>query len=184
MAKDLELFDNKLIILYILQNSNKPLTINQIVKFCDEFEDITYIDICIYIDSLKSSNYIAEKIENSTVYYYPTELGISTLNELLELIPGVDIHNLKKMINKNVVEIKTEYSINTNIIPIKSDEYKISCYIKDGNDELINISMYAGTKEQAKNISRNWSQNADNIYLKLLEMMTKEEKNDEENEIN
>ena len=37
---------------------------------------------------------------------------------------------------------------------------------------MINITLYAGTKEQAKNISTNWSENAEEIYIKLLELMT------------
>ncbi len=182
MAKDLEFFDNKLIVLYILGNSNKPLTLNQILKFCEDFEDITYFDICSYLDNLKASNYIDEKVEDSTVSYFITNLGSSTLQELLELVPGVDLYNLKKMLTKNVVEVKTDYSINTNIIPIKSDEYKVSCYIKDGNDELVNITMYAGTKEQAKNISKNWCNNAYYIYSKLLELMTKDNNEDDNND--
>ncbi|MNP66864.1 hypothetical protein D3C76_1626240 [compost metagenome] len=105
--------------------------------------------------------------------YKLSSSGSTTLSELLELIPGVNLHNLRKMINKNIVEMKTDYSINTQITPIKSEEYKISCYIKDGNDELINISMYAGTKEQAKSISKNWQEGAEEIYSKLLELMTK-----------
>ena len=173
MAKELNYLDNKIIILYVLQNSSmKSLTIDQIVKYLEEFDHITYFDICSYIDSLKKSNYISEIIEDDTKLYMLTDLGISTLTELLELIPGVDLYNLKKMINKNTVKIKTDYSIGTNIIPIKSDEYKISCYIKDGTDELINITMYAGTKDQAKNISKNWSENSEKIYTKLLSLMT------------
>ncbi len=175
MSKDLEIFDNKIIVLYILENSSKPLTIPQIVKFCEEFEDITYFDICGYIENLKSNNYIEEIYEDGNTLYSLTAHGNSTLKELLELIPGVNLYNLKKIINKNMIQIKTEYDIDTIIIPIKSEEYKVSCYIKDGNDELVNISIYAGNKEQAKNISKNWNQNAEEIYSKLLEMMTKDE---------
>ncbi|MCX8074615.1 MAG: DUF4364 family protein [Clostridia bacterium] len=174
MSKDFELFDNKIIVLYILDKSTKPLTVEQIVKFCEEFEDITYFDIVDYIEKLKNSEYVYQIIDQGTVLYKLTSSGNSMLNELLELIPGVNLHNLKKIINKNIVEVKTDYSINTQIIPIKSEEYKVSCYIKDGNDELVNISIYAGTKEQAKNISKNWQENAENIYSKLLELMTKD----------
>lgn len=181
MAKDLNFLDNKIIILYVLQNSYpKSLTIDQIVKYLEEFDDITYFDICSYIESLKKSLYIVESLEQNIKSYMITDLGSSTLTELLELIPGVDIYNLKKMVNKNTVEIKTDYSIGTNIIPLKADEYKISCYIKDGMDELINITMYAGTKEQAKNISKNWSENSDKIYTKLLSLMTAHNKYIEE----
>ena len=174
MKEKLELFDNKIVIMYILDNSSMPLTTDQIAKFCEEFEDITYFDICIYIEDLKKNGYITERIEEGNVLYTPTKEGVITLRELLELIPGVNLYNLKKIINKNMVEIKTEYSIDTNIIPIKEGEFKVSCYIKDGNDELINITMYAGDKEQAKNISKNWAENSEKIYSKLLELMTKE----------
>ena len=160
--------------MYILESASKPLSIENIVKLCEEFEDITYFDICSYIDSLRNSNYIEETIEDSSALYQLTELGNSTLKELLELIPGVNLYKLKKMIKKNITEVKTYYSIDTVIIPIKEEEYKVSCYIKDGNDELVNISIYAGTKEQAKNISKNWNNNAEEIYTKLLELMTKD----------
>lgn len=175
MATDLEIFDNKIIVLYILDKNSRPLTIDQIAKFCEEFEDITYFDICAYIEDLKNSNYITESLQNNQLLYEITENGTLVLKELLELIPGVNLYNIKKIIDKNMVKIKTDYAIDTVIIPIKSEEFKISCYIKDGNDELINITMYAGNKAQAKNISKNWNRNAETIYTKLLEMMTKEE---------
>ena len=134
MSNKLELFDNKIVILYILDNSSMPLTTDQIAKFCEEFEDITYFDICIYLEDLKSNGYIKEIHEENNVLYSPTKEGVITLRELLELIPGVNLYNLKKMVNKNMVEVKTEYAIDTNIIPIKDGEFKVSCYIKDGND--------------------------------------------------
>lgn len=173
MAKELNIFDNKIIVLYVLDNSAKALSLDQITKLCEEFEDITYFDICTYIADLKQSFYIEEILENGIMTYSPTPLGSATLKELLELIPGVNLHNLKKMINKNMEEMKTDYSIDTTIIPIRDDEFKVSCYIQEGNDELINISIYAGTKEQAKNIAHKWTTNAEEVYTKLLEMLTK-----------
>ena len=34
--------------------------------------------------------------------------------------------------------------------------------------------MYATNKDQARNITKNWNNNAEEIYEKLLDMMTKE----------
>ncbi len=177
MSKDLDLFDNKIIVLYILNISKKPLTITQIVEYLEDFNDISYFDVLDYIEKLKDKQYIGQFLENNTILYAVTECGKNALSELLELIPGVDLYNLKKAIDKNMANVKTGYAINTQIIPKKDDEYKISCYIKDGNDELINISIYAATKEQAKNISKNWQEDGENIYSKLLSMLTKEDKN-------
>lgn len=175
LTKDSKVFDNKLIVLYILENAHMPLDITQILKYCEDFEDITYFDISAYIESLKSSNYIEEILNGGNVYFKTTELGSDTLSKLVELVPGINLHNLKKMLNKNAVEVKTDYSIGTSIYPLKEDEYKISCFIKDGNYELVNITMYAATKDQAKSISKTWNGNAEEIYSKLLKLMTKED---------
>jgi len=180
VPSDLELFDNKIIILYILEKNSKALTLEQIAKFCEDFEDITYFDICTYIQELKNNNYIEEiYTESSSVLYKITSSGLSTLQELLELIPGVNLHNIKKIINKNIVKVKTDFSVDNIVVPL-NDRYKVTCYIKEGSDELVSITMYASDKSQARNITRNWNNDAVGIYERLLEMMTKESSSDDE----
>ncbi|MEG0873064.1 MAG: DUF4364 family protein [Clostridia bacterium] len=174
MAKDLEIFDNKLLVLYVLDTSDKKLSINQIVDFFEEFEDITYFDISIYIESLRASNYIKEIYEDENVFYGITESGVLALKELIEFIPGVNLHTLKKIANRNISKIKTDYSIASTVKIVRLSEYKVSCYIKDGNDELVNISIYAGNKDQVKNITKNWNKDAEKIYTTLLDMLTKD----------
>lgn len=174
MENESNVFDNKIIVLYILNNSSKPLSIDQIIKLCEEFDDITYFDIYTYIQELKQHNFIDEILVNTTMTYYATELGKNTLKELVELIPGVNIHNIKKSFNKNMIEVKKDFSVDTSIIPLRDNKFKVSCYIKEGNDELVNISVYATSKDQAKNISKTWNEKFDTIYSKLLELLTKE----------
>ena len=170
--QEMDIFDKRLIVLFVLKESKINLTIEQISKLCSEFEDITYIDICMYIDSLKSSGYIQETYENNKSVYVLTDSGLDILNELIELIPGMSLLNMKNILKEKMDDCKQDYSIDTLILPIKKDEYKVSCYIQDGNDELINLTIYAGDKENAKKISNNWKQNAEVLYSKIIELMT------------
>lgn len=169
-----EIFDNKLIVLLIIKESKRPLTIEQIAKFCSDFDDITYFDICMYVESLKNSNYIDVLVQDEKPFYILTASGSDILDELIELIPGVNLFNVRNLLKSQLSNFKQEYEIDTIITPIKADEYKVSCYIKDGTDELINISMYAGDKEQAKKICEHWKTSSNDIYTKILELMTKE----------
>jgi len=170
---DLEIFDNKIIILYILEKNSKPLSVEQIAKFCEDFDDITYFDICTYIQELKSNEYIEEiYTESNGSSYVITASGLSTLQELLELIPGVNLHNIKKIISKNIVKAKTDFSIDNVVVPV-NDAFKVTCTIKEDKDEVVSITMYAANKDHARNITRNWNNNAEEIYDKLLEMMTR-----------
>ena len=173
MTGDLEIFDDKIIILYILENNSKPLSVEQIAKFCEDFDDITYFDICTYIQELKSNGYIEEIYTQSNgSSYVITASGLSTLQELLELIPGVNLHNIKKIISKNIVKAKTDFSIDNVVVPV-NDAFKVTCTIKEDKDEIVSITMYAANKDHARNITRNWNNNAEEIYDKLLEMMTR-----------
>ena len=126
-----------------------------------------------YVDSLIKSGHIQEIYENDIKFFLLTDYGYSTLEELVELIPGISMHNIKKVLSKQINEIKKNYEIGSQIIPIKHGEYKIACYIRDGNDELLNITLYAGDIDNAKHISKNWESDANNIYIKIIEMMTK-----------
>ena len=142
MPGDLEIFDNKIIILYILEKNSKPLTVEQIAKFCEDFDDITYFDICTYIQELKSNGYIEEIYTQSNgSSYVITASGLSTLQELLELIPGVNLHNIKKIISKNIVKAKTDFSIDNVVVPV-NDAFKVTCTIKEDKDEVVSITMF------------------------------------------
>lgn len=170
--QDMDIFDKRLIVLFVLKESKVALNAEQISKFCSEFDDITYIDICMFIDSLKNSGYIQESYENDKIFYTLTESGSEILAELIELVPGISLLNMKNILKEKMEDYKQDYEVDTIILPIKAEEYKVSCFIKDGNDELINLTIYAGDKENAKKISNNWKENADELYGKIIELMT------------
>ena len=170
MSKNLEIFDNKLIILYVLEMSKKSLTLNELMSFFVEFENITYFDICTFVEELLAKDYIALLPEEN---YSITEKGTFTLNELLELIPGVNILSLKKIFKKNLIDVKKSYSIGSFVKNLQNNEFVISCFIKDSIQEYINISIHATSKEQAKQISQNWQDNYEEIHSYLLNKLTK-----------
>jgi hypothetical protein len=167
-----DIFDKRLLVLLLLKEFNHELSAEQISNLCSEFEDITYIDICMFIDSLKTSGYIEEIYEGNKVFYTLAPSGEEILSELIELVPGINLLNIKNILKNTFQDYKQNYEVDTLILPVKDDEYKVSCYIKDGNDELINLTIYAGDKETAKNISTNWKDNADDLYGKIIELMT------------
>ncbi len=167
-----DIFDKRLLVLLLLREAGHELSAEQISNLCSEFEDITYIDVCMFIDSLRNSGYLDETFDGTRTFYSLSPAGEEILGELLELVPGINLLNIKNILKNSFEDYKQNYEIDTMILPIKEDEYKVSCYIKDGNDELINLTIYAGDKETAKNISNNWKENADDLYGKIIELMT------------
>ena len=173
MNLNFELFDKKLIILLVLKETGSYLSIDQLAKVCIDFENITYFDIREYLDKLLESGHVLEKSDDGTIYYELNEKGVHCLEELEPLIPGVNLHHLRKSMSREMITLKKNYEIGANVIPLKHGEYKVSCYIKDGNDELLSITLYAGDKDRAKQITDNWHSDNSNIYIKVIELMTK-----------
>ncbi len=151
------------------------MSIDQITNLCCELGNITYFDVCEYLDVLKESDFVDVELSDGATLYFLTENGEKTLKELIELIPGLDLYKLKKMISDNISQIKKEYEIGTSLLPLKNGQYKVNCYIKDSNEEIFSIVLFAGNKEDAKNISKNWQENNSIIHSKILDMLTEEE---------
>ena len=53
-----DIFDKRLLVLLLLREAGHELSAEQISNLCSEFEDITYIDVCMFIDSLRNSGYL------------------------------------------------------------------------------------------------------------------------------
>lgn len=172
MEKDTKIFDKRLIVLFLLKETGSNLTLEQMSKLCSELEDITYIDICGYVESLLHSGYIIERIQDNKRFFELTITGENILNELIELIPGINWLNIKKILKKQMTNYGKDYEIGTKIIPVRGDSFKVSCYIKDNLDELINLTLFAGDKENVKKITKHWSENANEIYSKIIELMS------------
>lgn len=172
MEKETEIFDKKLIVLFLLKETGSNLTLDQMAKLCNELEDITYIDICGYVESLLSSGYIIERIQDNKRFFELTITGENILNELIELVPGINWLNIKKTLKEQMNDYGKDYEVGTKIIPVRGDNLKVSCYIKDNQDELINLTLFAGDKENARRISKHWADNANEIYNKIIELMS------------
>jgi len=87
-------------------------------------------------------------------------------------VPGVNWLNIKKMVKGQMNDYNKQYEVGTKFIMLGGDELKVSCYIKDNSDELINLTIYAGNTENAKKISEHWKKNADDIYKQIIELMS------------
>ena len=200
MFKNLKIFDNRILVLYIIKSAKTDLTLNQIAGICLDFDDITYFDVCDFVYNLLSNNYIymkdlqtnltipnddfSKKDVSVKAVYKLTDLGISTLNQLLELIPGANLYVLKNIIEKKYTIVKNDslnLAIGSKVDPLNNDNYKIACYIEENGSELINISLYGSNQLETANIAKNWNENASDIYNYILDKVTKKS---EENDTN
>ncbi len=177
-SDDETLAENKVLILYVLDKANKPLTNDVLYKLVLTAIDMNYFYFQQFILDLMNVNYIVSYEKENQVLYQISEDGKKTLDLTLDLLPG--IIKLKADTNlKAILETSEEdNSIIAEFTPLSENHYTIVCKIVENNETIFEVKTFAGSREQAKEIVDNWKQNASSIYPKILDALTNNQKQD------
>lgn len=173
-SDDETLAENKVLILYLLNKANKPLTNDVLYKLVLTAIDMNYFYFQQFILDLKKVNYIISFQKEDQILYSITDSGKRTLDLTLDLLPG--IIKLKADTNiKQILETSEEdHSIVSEFTPLSENHYIIVCKIVENNETIFEVKTFAGSREQAKEIVDNWKNNASIIYPKILDALTTE----------
>ena len=87
IASNRELAENKLILLYILDKLNMPVSNLQLTKIVMENKLMNYFIFQQFLDELCSLKFISPKITDNKTYYTITPSGKQTLDYFVNHIP-------------------------------------------------------------------------------------------------
>lgn len=161
----------KLIILYMLQKINSPLTNSQISDFFLNKGYTSYFKLQQSISELLEANLIREEVIHNRTLYHLTEEGSQSIQYFQNKVaPSIkeDIHEFLnehkyKLINE--VSVKADYHLNTN------QEYSVRCQVMDGDMPLIDLTVTTVTEESAVSIVNNWQEKNQAIYAMIMEQL-------------
>lgn len=166
MAEPFTLY--KLIVLYMLNKVDFPLTNSQISEFVLDKGYTTYFKLQQAISELTESGFIREESTHSRTFYHLTEDGAQTIQYFHNKIsPAIqkDINQFlkaKKYELKNEVSTKADYYRNTNM------EYSVRCQVIENNLPLIDLTITVPTEAEAESISNNWAKKNQEIYAMIM----------------
>lgn len=176
-SDDETLAENKVLILYVLDQANKPLTNDVLYKIVLAAVNMNYFYFQQFILDLINVGYIFTFQKEDQTLYQITESGQRTLDLTLDLLPGIIKLNADTNL-KPILDIsEEEKSIVAEYTPLSENHYIINCRVVDNNETVFEVKTFAGSREQAKQIVDNWQNNAGTIYPQILEILTKEQNN-------
>lgn len=166
------LAENKVLILYLLDQVHKPIKSDNLYKLVLSAIDMNYFYFQQFLLDLISADFvISYQIEDQTVYEL-TKHGKTTLDLTLDILPGI----IKLRADTNLKPLLDDIE-NDNIIaeftPKSEDHYTVNCKIMENNETIFEVKTFAGSRDEAKRIVDNWKNNAEQIYPQLLEILTK-----------
>ena len=149
------------IILFALLKADKPLAYNELLNVVLDNCNINYNDFQVALDNLVSTGHALTRLEGQHNQIYSlTQKGENAGDFFKTNIPIY----IREPIEESIKQLFLEE---------RRDEYAAECSLfDDDKTQLMSVTLYAGTREQAENIAEYFKENYDRIYEEILKCMT------------
>ena len=154
----------KLMILYMLNKVNFPLTNTQISDFMLVKEYTNYFTLQESLNDLLELEYIQTENFRNTTQYSITRSGSSTVSLLDDQIPDAIKDDIIEYLKSNKYELKNEVGTTSNYYKNSSRDYVVHCQVKEGQSNLIELNLNVPMEEQADVMCANWKNCSQEIY--------------------
>lgn len=165
------LAENKVLILYILDQTHKPITNDNLYKLVLTAIDMNYFYFQQFLLDMIDTNFVMSYEKENQVMYELTEHGKHTLDLTLDILPGIVKLKIDTNLKSTLETVEEEHSIIAEYTPKNENNYIINCKIIENNETVFEIKSFAYSREQAKEVVDNWKNNANKIYPKVLDLL-------------
>ena len=174
------LAENKVLILYILNLSNKEFKQDDLFNIISSINNMNYFYFKQVLTDLIESNLVGSytKEEEETVIKI-TSKGKEAFELNKQVLPGLTKLKADNIFDKEFSSIEEASSITAEFIPKSKDGYTIKCKIVENNETIFEVKTFAGSNDIAKKIVDNWNKNASSIYPKVLNLLLEEPKKED-----
>ncbi|MGN0438753.1 MAG: DUF4364 family protein [Lachnospiraceae bacterium] len=163
----------KLMILYMLDRVDFPLTESQISQFILDKGYTNYFNLQIAMNELVEIDFIRPTQERNHSLYEITEQGKEAI-ELFEFKISDPIKlDILNYLKEQKIELRNESLISSDYYP-SNNEYIAQCSIKERNQTLLEIKITVPTQEQAIHICDSWKEKNEEIYQYLITQIWQE----------
>ena len=167
MAEPLTLY--KLIILYMLKKVDFPLTNAQITDFMLDRDYTTYFTLQQAFSELLESELIRVETIRNTSQYRLKESGAKTLDYFSYMISKPIQEDIDTYLSEHKMQLRNEVSVLADYYKGNGNEFIVHCWVKEKENELIDLKLAVPLEEQAKAMCANWPKKCQGIYAYLME---------------
>lgn len=161
----------KLIILYMLNRVDFPLTNSQLSEFILEQGYTNYFKLQQALAELSAEGFIREESTHSRTFYHITKEGEETLNFFRNDISPAIQSDIDEFFRQKQFELKKEVSVKANYYPLSGREYCVSCQVYEHGLPLIDLTVTVPDETEAKTIAGNWGKKNQEIYAFIMQTL-------------
>ncbi len=167
------LAEKQALILYIVDKVSKPIGNEALLNLAISIDNMNYFYFQQLLLELLENKYVINYEKDGENLYKLTKEGKQALKLVKDIIPGIIKFKIDSTFKDTLNNFEEKISITSDFIPHSENEYSVKCKIAERNQVLFELQLYAGSREQAKSITDNWEKNAEELYPKIIDVLTK-----------
>ena len=166
MAEAYKLY--KLIILYMLDKVDFPLTNSQISEFILNEGYTNYFTVQQTISELVESGFVHEESTHNRTFYHLTDDGAQTLKFFKNDISTAIQNDIDTFLTQKKYELKNEVSVKSDYYQNSNGDYSVRCQVFEQGSSLIDLTVTAPTEAEAQTMSNNWTKKNQEVYAAIM----------------
>ena len=160
-----DMLDVKVLILYVMSQAEKPLTIQSIYELCYQDDRLTYFDVCEAVPQLAATGHIREE-ENGC--YMITEKGRENVEITGDSVAFTVRERAKAAVENYNREISRSGHVRTEVLE-RDGRFAALLELHDETGKLMSMELAAPSKKQARKLAAAFHSSAEQIYSAVLE---------------
>lgn len=170
----LELAENKLLVLYILEQIKLPVSNNQITQIILENNFINYFTLQQYISELHAASFINYTEENGKSRIMISNSGKKVLSLFQDRISPAKKELIEQYLKEHIQNIKKEITVTADYTIEKNNSFIVNLKAVENDLLLIDIKINVPTNNQAKKLCGKWKANSSELYNDIIQLLLKD----------
>ena len=158
----------KLIILYMLNRVDFPLTNSQLSDFITAKEYTNYFNIQQVLSDLVEDQYISLQETKNNSLYRITETGKETLSLFYQSISRNIRDDIDMFLTEQKYSLREEVSNISDYYEVRKNEYVCELKVIERDTTVIEIRIVVPSEENAKTVCSRWRQKNADIYAYVI----------------
>ena len=158
----------KLIILYILDRMDFPITNTELTRFILEKEYCNYITIQQTLEDLIEDNYVEVEHSHNSYLYRITASGKETLSFFYTRISVAIRDDIDAYLSEKEYQLREMVSTTADYYEAKKNEFVVELRVIERDSELVHINLLVTSAAEADIICSRWKECSADVYGYLI----------------
>ena len=172
MGGEMDTTISKLILLYVFDQMEIPITIETLNDMCCSQNDwLTYMTLTEVLSDLVQANFVFRDNSTKTAYYKITSEGRDCLNYFYMKIPSSTRKEICSYIKKNRQEYKRRQEYFKDYFKNRDGSYTVYLKIIDSLGPKLELKLNVSNRAEAVTVYKKWDESASDVYSAIYQIL-------------